>query len=127
MNGPQSVGAVFVPAGTASLFGNITGKSGPSNAIVWNIQVGNTGPAVALAAEVSGISLVQAGGAFCAPVSTSRLPAAAGNLAPGASATVPLTIDFSSCAANARFTVTIALSANAGNATGSIVRLNQFQ
>jgi hypothetical protein len=127
LSAPQNVAASFAPAGTAALFGNITGKSGPGSARVWSIQVSDNGPAAALGAQVSSISLVQVGGAACSPVATSSLPAAAGNLAPGASATVPLTIDFSSCAANARFTVTLTLSANAGNAIGSIVRLNQFQ
>jgi hypothetical protein len=55
------------------------------------------------------------------------LPTSAGNLAAGASVTVPVTFDFSTCVGNARFTANIALSANGGTTTASIIRLNQFQ
>jgi hypothetical protein len=127
MNAPESVTAAFGIAGVTYLFGNITGKSGASDARVWSIQVSNNGPAAAVGAEVSGITLTQVGGAACAPSVTSGLPIAAGNLAPSANATVGATFDFASCTADARFTVNVALSANAGSSGGSIVRLNQFQ
>jgi hypothetical protein len=127
MNAPKTVTATFGISGTTSLFGNITGKSGASDARIWSIQVSNNGPAAALGAEVSGITFTQVGGAACNPAVTSTLPIAVGNLAPAASATVTATIDFGSCAANARFTVNVALSANLGSSGGSIVRLNQFQ
>jgi hypothetical protein len=127
MTAPQSVTAYFVVSGTTLLFGNITGKSGPSNARVWSIQVSNNGPAAAVGAQVSNIALAQVGGTACTPTATTALPATAGNLAPGASATVPLTINFSGCEASARFTAVVNLSANAGNSGGSIVRRNQFQ
>jgi hypothetical protein len=127
MKAPQSVTASFGVSGVTYLFGNITGKSGASDARVWSIQVSNNGPAAAVGAEVSGITLTQVAGAACAPTIATGLPIAAGNLAPSANATVGATIDFASCAANARFTVNVALSANAGSSGGSIVRLNQFQ
>jgi hypothetical protein len=127
MNSPESVVASFVPSGAAALFGNITGKSGAAGARVWSIQLSNNGPAATVASEISGISFVQAGGAPCTPTVTSTLPVGGGSLAPGASVTVPVTLNFSGCAANSRFTVTVSLSANSGNASGSIVRLNQFQ
>jgi hypothetical protein len=116
-----------IVSGTTFLFGNITGKSGPAGARAWNILVSNNGPAAAVGAEISSVSLSQVGGAACNPTVTSPLPGLAGNLARTASATATITIDFSSCAANARFTANIALSANGGNSTGSIIRLNQFQ
>ena len=127
MNAPESVTASFVPSGAAALFGNITSKSGATDARVWSIQLSNNGPAAAVGSEISGVSFLQAGGATCTPAVSSALPLSAGFLAPGTSATVPLTLDFNGCAANSRFTVTISLSANSGNASGSIVRLNQFQ
>jgi hypothetical protein len=102
-------------------------KAGPGSARVWSAQVNNSGPSAGVATQISGIVLAQAGGAACAPIISSALPVATGNMAPGASVIVPLTIDFSGCAANARFTVSIALSANNGTTSGSIVRLNQFQ
>jgi hypothetical protein len=127
MNAPESATASFGASGITYLFGNISGKSGPSNARVWSIQVSNNGPAAAVGAEVSGITFTQVGGTVCTPVITSAFPIPGGNLAPAVSITVPATIDFSTCAANSRFTVNVALSANLGTSDGSIVRLNQFQ
>jgi hypothetical protein len=54
-------------------------------------------------------------------------PIAAGNIAPQVVANVNVTINFTGCAANAAFKVTANESANNGAATGTIVRLNQFQ
>ena len=127
MNSPETVTASFIPSGAAALFGNITGKSGATSARVWSVQVSNNGPAAAVASQIDSISFIQAGGAACAPTLSSLLPVTAGTLAPGASATVPVTLNFNGCAANSRFTVTVSLSANSGTASGSIVRLNQFQ
>lgn len=127
MRAPQSVTASFGPSGATSLSGNIVAKAGPGSARVWSVQINNSGPSAGVAAQISGIFLAQAGGAACTPVISSAPPVAAGNMAPDASVIVPLTIDFSGCAANARFTVSIGLSANNGTASGSIVRLNQFQ
>ena len=126
MNAPQSVTANFASSSSA-LYGNIDGKNGPSSARTWLIQVGNSGPGVALASQVSGVTLLQVSGASCSPNITSLFPATAGDLQAGASATIPVTLNFSSCPINARFTVTVALSANAGGSTASVVRLNQFQ
>jgi hypothetical protein len=127
MSAPETVTASFSSSGTLSLFGNITGKSGPTADRLWSIQLSNNGPGAALAAEVSSISFNQVGGVPCDPAIITALPASAGNVAPGSSAIVPIAIDFNGCAANSRFTVNISLSANAGNGSGSIVRLNQFQ
>jgi hypothetical protein len=118
---------ILVTSGSAALFGSITGKSGPTNARLWSIQVGNSGPATAAGAQVSSIVLTQVGRLACNPAVTSALPTSAGNLAAGASVTVPVTFDFSTCVGNARFTANIALSANGGTTTASIIRLNQFQ
>jgi hypothetical protein len=126
MSAPETVVASFVSSGAVNLFGNITGKSGSTAARVWSIQVSNNGPGAALAAEISNMAFTQVGGTACTPYIDTPLPVSVGNLSPGTSATVPVTISFNGCAANSRFTVTVSLSAK-GNSRGSIVRLNQFQ
>jgi hypothetical protein len=133
-----TAGGVAVPAnfaltnavpGSTSLGGTIGGKSGPQSARVWVFEVGDNGPGSALGAAITGITLVQTGGAACTPVITNptSFPLAAGNIAPKATANVNVTIDFAGCASNAAFKVTATESANNGAATGTIVRLNQFQ
>ena len=127
MNAPQSVTASFAPFGTSALFGGITAKAGPANARVWTVQVGNSGPATAIGAQVASVGILQTGGPACAPVVTSPLPASAGDLASGAVASITITLDFTGCAAIARFTVTVSLSANGGGSTATVTRLNQFR
>jgi hypothetical protein len=126
---PATFSLTNAVAGPTSLGGAIGGKSGPSNARVWIFQVGNNGPGSALGAQITSITFQQTSGPACTPhmASTVSFPIAFGNIAPGAVASAPVTVDFSSCASNAAFKVTAAESANNGAATGTIVRLNQFQ
>jgi len=124
MSSAQSVTANFV-AGATSLGGSITGKTGAPNARQWALSITNNGPGAANAAALTGFTFTQVTGVPCKPVVPS-LPISLGNLAPGGSVPLTLTIDFSSCALTARFTLNAALSANAGAASGSIVRFNQF-
>jgi uncharacterized repeat protein (TIGR02543 family) len=126
MSGSQTVRANFTPQAT-SLGGTISGKSGPANARAWTFSITNSGPGAANAAMISSFTLTQAAGTACTPVISNRLPMSVGNLAPGATQSFVVTIDFSACAFNARFTLNTGLSANGGAATGSIVRANQFQ
>jgi hypothetical protein len=121
----QVVTAFFVP-GPTSLGGNILTKSGPQNARVWPINVANSGPGVALGTQISTFTLTQTFGAACTPQILTPQPVLVGDLPPAGSATVNLTIDFSSCAATSRFTAQAAFSANGGAATGSMTRTNQF-
>jgi len=95
----------------------------------WVFEVGNNGPGSALGAEITGITLLQTVGAACTPVITSpaSFPLLVGNIAPQATADVDVTINFTGCASTAAFTVTAIEQANDGAATGTIVRLNQFQ
>jgi large repetitive protein len=115
--------------GSTELGGAIEGKSGPQDARVWIFEVGAGGPGSALGAEITSITLAQTNGAACTPVITSpaSFPLPVGNIAPGTTANVDVTINFTGCASNAAFKVTAVESANNGVATGSIVRLNQFQ
>jgi hypothetical protein len=112
-----------------TLWANITAKTGPQGARAWTLSVANTGTAPASAAVVKSFSLTQTAGAACTPVVTSPLqfPIQLGDLAPGAAATVNITIDFSSCGNVARFRVTAPLSAMDGAATSLLVRNNEFR
>jgi len=123
MNAPKTLTAKFTE-GPTNLAGVVASKTGPSNNRVWSIQVSNSGPGVADGAGVNSFRFRQTFGRACSPVVTTALPASAGNIAPGASGSAPVAINFSACPSNARFTVTIGLSANNGRATGSIVRHN---
>ncbi len=114
-------------AGATSLGGAVAGKSGPPNARVWVIEVGNEGPGSALNTQITSMTIVQTSGPACSPVITTPFPLAVGNIAPHAVAQVNVTFNFTGCAATASFTVTAFESANNGAATGTIVRLDEFQ
>ena len=114
-------------SGPTSLGGAIAGKSGPTNARVWIFEVGNDGPGSALNAQITGMTFVQTAGPVCSPVITTPFPLAVGNIAPQVVAQVNVTINFTGCANTAAFTVTAPESANNGAATGTIVRLDEFQ
>jgi hypothetical protein len=114
-------------AGAPSLGGTIAGKSGPANARVWVFGVGNNGPGLALNAEITGVTLLQASGPACSPVVATQFPLAVGNIPPQGVVQASVTINFTGCDSRAMFKVTAAESANSGAATGTIVRLNQFQ
>ncbi|MBY0504814.1 MAG: hypothetical protein K2X03_12945 [Bryobacteraceae bacterium] len=117
---------VYVIDGRVSLAGTLTGKSGPDERRLWRLQVMNTGSAPATAARITGITFTQAGGAICSPaVVAASLPVALGDIAPGASATGDLPINFTGCDNTARFTVNVSFSASNGAATGNMVRNNE--
>jgi len=113
--------------GDTSLGGEISGKSGPTNARVWTFEVGNDGPGSALNTQITGLTLFQTGGAACSPIIKTVFPVNLGNIAPQVVAPANVTIDFTGCASTANFKLTVPLSANNGAATGTIVRLNEFQ
>jgi hypothetical protein len=75
---------------------------------VANAQSGATG------VTISSITFAQVAGAACTPVVNAALPIALGQIASGASASDPVTIDFSLCASIARFTVQVTVQANGG-------------
>jgi uncharacterized repeat protein (TIGR02543 family) len=124
VNAPLTVTANFQP-GPTSLGGAIGIKSGPLNARVWPFTIGNNGPGIALGATIAKLTLQQTSGTACTPV-INGLPAMAGDIAPQATATTSVTIDFSACSGTVLFKVTAALSANSGAAAGTIVRYNQL-
>jgi hypothetical protein len=126
---PQSVQLTLsgTVTGLASLLGRISNKSGPQNARVWTVSVGNTGTADAVGVQINGITLTQTFGTACTPVVQTSFPIAIGTISPGNSASGGITIDFAGCANNVRFTVKIPFSANNGTLLGSLVVYNQFQ
>jgi Divergent InlB B-repeat domain len=126
MNQPQTVTAQFSNL-TTTMAGNITAKSGPSNARVWTLSLSDNGPAGAAAVQVPSLTLVQTAGATCTPVMNTVLPLAFSAIPAGEASTANVTIDFSPCAAAARFTATFTYTANYGSVSGSVVRTNQFQ
>ena len=124
MNSAQTVTANFAPEKTI-LDGTITGKSGPANARVWALSITNKGPGVANGAELTSFTLTQTAGATCTPVVAGSFPLSLGDLAPGGTKAVDVTIDFAACASDAKFKLDAKLSANAGAAQGSITANNQ--
>ena len=128
MTGPVSITANFTP-GDTSLAVGISSKAGPQNARVWTLRLTNNGPGAANGAMLNSFGLTQTFGTACTPVITSPVlfPAAAGNIAPGGNASIPVTIDFTGCAATVRFRLTTTESANGGVVSGSLTLNNQFQ
>ena len=125
VNAPVTVTANFT-GGPTSLGGSLGAKSGPINARTWPITIGNNGPGVALGAALTSLTLQQTLGAACTPVIGTSMPLAYGDLAPHATATHSVTIDFSDCTGTVMFKATATLSANGGAATGTITKLNQL-
>jgi hypothetical protein len=112
--------------GPTSLAGLVITKTGPINARVWRIVIGNSGPGTAFSAEITNLSLRQATGTSCTPHIASTLPVTAGNIGPFNSTTLSVMIDFSRCASNARFKLNGQVSANDGTAVGPVVMLDEL-
>ena len=66
-------------------------------------------------------------GKACIPRLLQTLPLAVGDLQPGTSATVNLTIDFRRCNDNSELNVQIDLAANGGSLTSSIVSASEHR
>jgi len=113
--------------GNTVLNGNLLTKSGQRNARIWPISLSNVGTVASHAAQISTFTLTQTYGSPCMPFLLTHLPDVGPDLAPGASATLNLVLDFTGCPSTARFTAQATFSANAGGVTGSMTRTNQFQ
>jgi hypothetical protein len=120
-----------------TLTGSPTAKSGLLGSRVWSYTITNSGPGAANAAQITSLTLTQSGGTACGsqPVvgtasvsggSAQAFPVQLGNIAPGSSIPINITIDFSNCTTAAWFTANLGLSANGGATTGSVLRYNQF-
>jgi hypothetical protein len=123
---PQTVATIDNCPARPMLSAAVTGKAGAINARVWSVTLNNAGDGEAQNARLTGLALQQTYGVACTPVIASAMPIAAGTIAAGGSAVLPVTIDFSGCAAAARFKATIGFTAD--NATPSALTLfNQFR
>lgn len=121
LSSPATLTANFTD-GPTSLSAKILSSAGPSNATVFNLEIDNSGPGAANAAQINTLTLAQLAGATCTPVvsTPASFPSVVGNIAPSGSTTTTATVDFSSCdASNAEFNFAMTMSANAGTATGS--------
>jgi uncharacterized repeat protein (TIGR01451 family) len=127
VSAPVTVTANFQPGPTA-LGGSFGVKSGPFNARVWPVNIGNNGPGVALGAQVTAFTVVQTSpGTPCTPVVVTPMPAVVGDIAPGGTKAASVTVNFTGCGPVALFTVTATVNANNGVATGTIQKLKQLQ
>ena len=124
--GTGNMATASVTASQGAIGGSIGLKSGPMNARVWPIVIGNNGPGVASGAEVTSLALQQTRGTACTPVIVSAMPVLAGDIAAKATAPANVVIDFSSCTGAVLFKVTVGLSADGGATTSSFSTLNQL-
>jgi hypothetical protein len=105
---------VIQPVQTA-LTASIVSQAGSSTARDWNIAISNSGSGVANNVQISSISLTQTGGTPCGSViAPGTFPVHLGNIAPQASASANVIIDFNACSSAATFAVKLQLSANSG-------------
>ena len=111
--------------GSPLLTASITSKAGPLNARVWTVNVANA-QSGATGVTISSITFAQVAGAACTSAVNAALPIALGQIANGASASDPVTIDFSLCASIARFTVQVTVQANGGAYQKTTTIGNQF-
>jgi hypothetical protein len=125
-NTAAPISVSYTVNGPTAIAGLVEQKTGPQNARVWRINIGNRGPGTAYNAEITNLSLRQASGAACTPYLKSRLPLTAGNIGPSSDAIVSVTIDFAGCASNARFILNGQVSANNGTAVGPIAMLTEL-
>ena len=115
----------FTPC--TQLSGLITTKTGAANARVWTATLSNIGSSPASSSQITGLTLLQSYGPACTPVITTPFPVAVGDLAPSATGSGNVIIDFSTCNALARFTTTLSYSSDGGAVTGSKAVFNQFR
>lgn len=131
MSGPKTVNGNFATTPPAIMSGIVSAKSGTSSNRVWNITLTNSGPGIAYNAQLYVLMFVQTFGTPCTAlpvrISPPVLPASLGTLNPGASATLPVALDFSGCPTTARFTVSLGYMSNGGASGGLIQLANQFQ
>jgi hypothetical protein len=124
MNAPQSVVANFTAI--PIVHGALTGKSGPANARVWSFKFTNSGLAEGNGVTITVFKLTQTAGTACTPVVSTPIPEVVGNVAPNATITGNVVINFSSCTTSAVFTATTTHSVT-GGASGTWTLTNQSQ
>jgi len=132
MNAPRNVVANFATLAPI-LTAGISNRTGTAAARQWTLALANNGLGTANAAQITGVVLTQTSGAACTPVISSPTPPpsvanplAVGTIAPSASGTAGVTVNFTGCAATARFRVVISFTANSNSYSGSTTLNNQF-
>ena len=128
MNGPETVSASFGNAG-AFLTAAISTKADGTlaNERVWTVNLTNTGTATATNAAITGVQILQITGSATVTLSPSMtLPVAAGTIAAGGSASVPIRLIFPSTSPASRISIKISYAADGGVA-GTTTFNNQFR
>jgi hypothetical protein len=100
----SAVAVVRTPVGATPLFLPTLGtKSGTQASRVWPLRIRNTGQQAVFNVQVSQVILTQVAGPACSPVIQTATPISYGNIAPGATTSNNVTINFTGCAFTARF------------------------
>jgi hypothetical protein len=123
---PIPVANLTACAGAPAVKAQISSKSGPAGARVWQIGVNNYGTAAAANAKVTGVALTQTFGAACTPVVSTSFPVSAGTVAASTTVNAPVTLNFTGCSPTVRFKVDIGYAAD-GGVSGTSTYFNQFQ
>ncbi|MFZ3332316.1 MAG: SBBP repeat-containing protein [Candidatus Acidiferrales bacterium] len=118
-----AVSVSYTINGPTLISGVVGLQTGPMDARVWEIIIGNSGPGIAYSAEISSLTFPLASGLACRPRLVSRLPVSAGNISPFSATTAFVTIDFSGCLSNATLEAVGQVSANDATAVGPILML----
>jgi hypothetical protein len=123
-NTAAPVSVSYTVNGPTLISGVVGRKTGPRNAKVWQIIIGNSGPGIAYNAEIRSLTFRQTGGGACSPRLVSRLPVSAGNISPFSATAAFVTIDFSGCSSNAVLEAVGEVSANDETVVGPILLLD---
>ncbi len=122
VNVPAQTTAVFgmaVPqpavGATPSFLASLGTRSGTQGARQWPLRVRNTGPVAVFGTQVSQVLLTQTAGPACSPSVVTPMPMAYGNIAPGATVTNNVTINFTGCANTVRFKMQAAVGTAANS------------
>jgi uncharacterized repeat protein (TIGR02543 family) len=124
MKGPQAVVAQFTAIPIVHV--SLTGKSGPTNARVWSFSFTNSGQAEGNGVTVTSFKLTQTAGTACSPTISTPIPEVVGNVAPGATITGNVVINFTGCSSSARFSLAVGHSVTGGQSyTANITNQSQ--
>ncbi len=114
-----------IQSATTGMTATLASTTGATNARDWKFQVYDTGIGAADNAAITGMTLTQTGGTACTPVIGTSFPVSLGSIAPSASVTGDVTIDFTGCGSTAKFTMRLTVAANGGATSATIVRNNE--
>ncbi len=114
-----------IQSAATALTANMTSTTGLTASRDWAFQVYNTGIGPANNTAITGLTLTQSAGAACTPViAPGTFPLSLGNIAPAASATGNILINFTGCGSTAKFSIKLTVTANGGASSTTMVRNN---